>query len=135
MDNRSKTPNPKNLVIFLAVCFLPLASCVLGQGENDLEQSNFSFLQDGYIYDQTKLALSDFTFLREGISYHDIVSEVGPPAEDVGSGLWIFRYPLKDGRTLSLTFSSLDHLDSGMVSIIDQEGEWEKLELPIRLGD
>jgi len=57
-----------------------------------------------------KLTISDFDFLEKGISYSEIVKKVGKPSDNVGSGLYIFTYRLSDGRTVSISFADLDHL-------------------------
>ena len=54
--------------------------------------------------------LSDFTFLKLGMSYDEIVAHVGLSDDDIGSGLYIFVYYLSDGRQLHLSFASLDNL-------------------------
>jgi len=56
------------------------------------------------------LSLSDFSFLKLGMSYDEIKTQVGPTERDVGSGLYIFVYQLSDGRELGLTFADLDNL-------------------------
>ena len=57
-----------------------------------------------------QLVLADFDFLKAGMSYSEIVSRVGKPSEEVGSGLYIFHYNLSDGKVISLYFAKLDSL-------------------------
>jgi hypothetical protein len=55
-------------------------------------------------------SISDFEFLKKGMSYSEIVENVGEPSDNVGSGLYIFTYPLSDGRSIFISFANLDDL-------------------------
>ena len=65
------------------------------------------------------LIRSNFDFLKAGISYEEIVSKVGEPDANVGSGLYIYVYILKDGTIVSLTFRHLDYLDYAFIKYPD----------------
>lgn len=56
------------------------------------------------------LSLTDFDFLRLGMSYEEVVAKVGEAKRDVGSGIHLMVYELKDGTELTLSFPSLDSL-------------------------
>lgn len=60
--------------------------------------------------DNRDLSLSDFDFLRIGMSYPEVVAEVGEANRDVGSGIHLMVYELQDGTELMLSFPSLDGL-------------------------
>lgn len=42
-------------------------------------------------------ALDKFKTLRKGMSYEEIISIVGEPDQDIGSGLHVYLYNLADG--------------------------------------
>ena len=56
------------------------------------------------------LSLSDFDFLRIGMSYQEIVAQVGEADRDAGSGIHLMVYELRDGTELMLSFPSFDSL-------------------------
>lgn len=64
------------------------------------------------------LTESDFSFLKAGMSYSQISASVGHESDDVGSGLYILIYPVKEGKII-LTFSSLEHLDRAVIEYTD----------------
>jgi len=77
----------------------------------------------GYISWTTKKSVvsrSDLGFIREGISYDIVVSQIGEPNRDVGSGVYLFEYELDDGGLLILGFSNLDYLNQA--SILEKDG-------------
>ena len=55
-------------------------------------------------------SISDFEFLKKGMSYSEIVEKVGKPSDNIGSGLYIFTYLLSDGRSVFISFANLDDL-------------------------
>jgi hypothetical protein len=57
-------------------------------------------------------SLSDFSFLDPGMTYEEVVSRVGEPDRDVGSGVHLFVYDLDDGSELMLSFISLESLQA-----------------------
>ncbi len=57
-----------------------------------------------------ELSLSDFDFLRIGMSYQAVVAQVGEADRDAGSGIHLMVYELQDGTELMLSFPSLDGL-------------------------
>jgi hypothetical protein len=60
-------------------------------------------------------SLSDFDFLRAGMSYEEITERVGQADSVGGSGFIIMSYELNDGKTLSLSFATLESLLSASV--------------------
>ena len=44
-----------------------------------------------------RVTLAAFSGLPEGLSFPELIRQVGEPHEDIGSGLHIYRYPLADG--------------------------------------
>jgi len=64
---------------------------------------------------EKKLDASDFGFLKKGMSYSEIVKKVGNPSGDLGSGLYIYAYPLSDGRSIYISFANLDHLQDARI--------------------
>lgn len=64
---------------------------------------------------EKKLDASDFEFLKKGIGYSEIVERLGKPSGDVGSGLYIYTYPLSDGRIVYISFANLDHLENARI--------------------
>ena len=59
---------------------------------------------------QHGLRLSDFDFLKPGMSLDEIKSKLGEPDRDIGSGVFLLQYDLVDGRTVELMFVDLDNL-------------------------
>lgn len=57
-----------------------------------------------------ELSRSDFDFLQLGMSYDQVVSQVGEADRDVGSGINLKVYELGDGTEIMLAFPSLDNL-------------------------
>lgn len=66
--------------------------------------------RSGPVRNSGDLLLSDFDFLRLGMSYEAVVAEVGEAKRDVGSGIHLMVYELKDGTEMMLSFPSLDSL-------------------------
>ncbi|MGH2620039.1 MAG: hypothetical protein ACRDHG_05640 [Anaerolineales bacterium] len=58
------------------------------------------------------LSLSDFDFLRIGMSYQEVVAQVGEADRDAGSGIHLMLYELQEGTELVLSFPSLDSLSA-----------------------
>ncbi len=81
--------------------------------------------------DRSDLSLSDFEFLELGMSYEQVVDELGEADTDAGSGIHIKVYRLGDGAEVMLSFPSLDNLtgvflydpDSGHREIILGSGK------------
>jgi len=67
-----------------------------------------------------QLELSDFDFLKPGISREEVVRRVGEPDRIVGSGLYICQYDLADGRKIMLSFPTPEEL--GGAWIINKDG-------------
>ena len=67
-----------------------------------------------------RLSFQQFSFLRKGISYYDVISNVGPADQNVGWGLYILQYNLQDGSCVRITFSDLGNLNSA--SLIGADG-------------
>lgn len=63
---------------------------------------------------------SDLGFIRKGISYNEVVSQIGEPNRDIGSGVYLFEYELDDGGLLTLGFSNLNYLNQA--SILEKDG-------------
>ena len=59
-----------------------------------------------------ELTRSDFDFLEAGMSYDEIVAQVGAPDRDVGSGVYVYEYDLADGSQIGISFITLEHLSS-----------------------
>ncbi len=66
--------------------------------------------------------LASFSFLKPGMSFAEITERIGMPDEDIGSGVYLFRYDLTDGCKVVMQFITRDHLNK--VWIVDREGEW-----------
>lgn len=66
------------------------------------------------------LRLSNFAFLKRGISRDEVIRRVGEPDRIVGSGLYICQYDLIDGRKIMLSFPSPRGL--GGAWIINRDG-------------
>lgn len=49
-------------------------------------------------------SLADFSFLKLGMTYEEVVKVVGPADRMVGSGVIGYMYDLPDGSSLSLNF-------------------------------
>ena len=71
----------------------------------------------------TGLTLSDFQFLKLGMSFEQVVAEVGEPDRDIGSGVYLFQYDLADGRKITLQFIRKDELSG--VWVVSRDGQWE----------
>ena len=91
------TPASKITVRF---CLWSLASVML------LASCNGNGAQQG----TSKSVLSDFEFLELGMEYDEVVTRVGEADRDIGSGVHLMVYKLKDGTELVLSFPSLTSL-------------------------
>ena len=93
----------KNVLICLGICglasFVLLTSC---NGNNVTPTSIAS--------DERKI--SDFEFLKLGMSYDEVIENVGEADRDIGSGVHLFVYELTDGTEVLLSFVSLDDLQA-----------------------
>jgi hypothetical protein len=67
-----------------------------------------------------QLALSDFDFLKPGMTREEIIRKVGEPDRIVGSGLYICQYNLTDGRKIMLSFPN--SRDLGGAWIVNKDG-------------
>ena len=67
------------------------------------------------------ISRSDLEFIREGISYDEVISRIGEPKKDIGSGVYLFEYNLDDGSQLRLGFIQLDYLFRAV--IIEKDGK------------
>lgn len=65
--------------------------------------------------DSFLLTEADFSFLKIGTSYDEVIALVGEPEREIGDDKYVFTYTLKNGREMFLTFESLDHLSSAAV--------------------
>jgi hypothetical protein len=81
--------------------------------------------------EKEKLTLDDFSFLKAGISFDEVVVKVGNPEDDIGSGFHIFVYNLQDGSVVLLCFGSLDHIQYASITFPD--GTAKFLVLPEKL--
>ena len=54
------------------------------------------------VIDRGELQLSDFDFLEYGMSYDEIIKQVGRADKDIGSGYYIFEYKIADGTMVYL---------------------------------
>ena len=62
---------------------------------------------DYYLIKREKpLELSDFGFLKKGITYREVVEKVGRSDAPAGSGVFMVKYILKDGSELVLNFGA-----------------------------
>jgi hypothetical protein len=61
----------------------------------------------------------DLSFLKSGISYDEIVAQIGEADRNIGSGINIFQYDFPDGSVLTLQFVHLDHLDRASIRETD----------------
>lgn len=58
------------------------------------------------------LNASDFEFLQQGMSYEEVVEQVGEADRDIGSGVHLMVYDLQDGTQMILSFPSLETLSA-----------------------
>lgn len=70
---------------------------------------------------RSKRTIEDFSFLKKGISYQQIVSTLGEPDKELGSGAYVYVYSLSDGTSVTLSFINLDKLYSAR--LLDKNGE------------
>jgi len=63
---------------------------------------------------QREFTLSDFDFLRRGMSLAEIINRVGIPDRDIGSGIFIIQYDLISECVVELVF-----LDSRAEKLVD----------------
>jgi hypothetical protein len=93
----------RNVLICLGICgfasFVLLTAC---NGDN--------VTQTSIAPDERKF--SDFEFLKLGMSYDEVVKNVGEADQDIGSGVHLFVYELTDGTEVLLSFISLDDLQA-----------------------
>lgn len=75
-----KTQSMKHLL--LASFFLMLVSALAGEPTNS---------------DKRPLTIASFSALPDQLTFPDLVLRVGPPDEDVGSGVYLYVYHLADG--------------------------------------
>lgn len=59
-----------------------------------------------------RLSIEDFQQLKKGMSRIDLLKQMGPPAKDIGSGNYVYVYPLADGSEVRVGFNGLDQLFS-----------------------
>lgn len=55
---------------------------------------------------------SDFEFIQLGMSYQEVVEQVGEADREIGSGVHLMVYDLQDGTQMILSFPSLDTLSA-----------------------
>jgi hypothetical protein len=67
-----------------------------------------------------KISRSKLDFIKKGLSYDEIVSKIGKPLCNGGSGVYLFKYQLEDGGSLIIDFWSLDYLDEAV--IVEKDG-------------
>lgn len=68
----------------------------------------------------TVIPRTELGFIKEGISYNEVVAHLGEPSCNVGSGVYLFVYELEDGGRLIVGFSNLDYLDQA--AIFEKDG-------------
>ncbi len=59
---------------------------------------------------QSRKEVEIFKNLRAGMSYSEAEEIVGKPDDEIGSGMYIYRYSMADGTNVVLGFVDLDHL-------------------------
>lgn len=74
---------------------------------------------------QGKEQRPNLTFLTKGMSYDEIVAQIGEADRNIGSGINILQYDFSDGSVLTLQFVHLDHLDHA--SIREPDGSLKTL--------
>ncbi len=72
---------------------------------------------------KVKLTLEDFSFLKAGISFDEVVAQVGNPDGNIGSGIHIFVYKLQDGSEVHISFIYLDNLNNASLLLPDGTGK------------
>ena len=77
------------------------------------------------LQEYTVIPRSELEFIKEGISYDEMVARLGEPRCDVGSGVYLFVYELEDGGRLIVGFSNLDYLDQA--AIFEKDGASKSL--------
>jgi hypothetical protein len=92
----------RNILVFLGICglasFMLLTSCNGNKAQTPIASNERKF--------------SDFEFLKLGMSYAEVVENIGESDRDIGSGVHLFVYELSDGTEVLLSFVSLDALQA-----------------------
>lgn len=91
------------------VLVILLSGCVSGKANQD-EMSN---------------DIKDYAFLKERPGYDQVVVKLGVPDDEIGSGIFIFVYHLKNDAQLVISYVSLDSLSFASIQFSD--GSWKKI--------
>lgn len=51
------------------------------------------------------VSMSDLEKIKEGMSFEEIVSIIGKPTKDIGSGAFVMEWDMESDRTLTITFN------------------------------
>ncbi|MBQ7172112.1 MAG: hypothetical protein IJR89_07540 [Clostridia bacterium] len=52
-----------------------------------------------------KITTSDLEKIKEGMSFEEVVSIIGKPTKDIGSGAFVMEWNMESNRTLTITFN------------------------------
>jgi hypothetical protein len=107
MNNIKK--NKLLVLTFLVIVFIIVTFIIVIKRED--EEFNDSSANGNEVkVISSALTLEDFEFLQYGLSFTEIVEEVGDPDVTFGSGVSWYTYMLEDGSVVNLMFASLDTL-------------------------
>ncbi len=101
--------------ITLIICFI-LILCFVGVGvayavgafDKNNHETPFDKNNRETWYDTSsnkKITTSDLEKIKEGMSFEEVVSMIGKPNKDVGSGAFVMEWDMESDRTLWITFN------------------------------
>jgi|LGVF01.2.fsa_nt_gb hypothetical protein len=95
-------------VYILLLCTVVIFSCESdinnsSEEHNSTDKSNIELAQTG----EDKITLEFVKeYIEKDLSRSDVVKLIGEPVKDIGSGSYVYLYPMDDGNTLMLCFIS-----------------------------
>ena len=95
-------------ISILLLCTIVIFSCASdnknsSEEPNNTDETNIELAQTG----EEKITLEFVKeYIEKDLLRSDVVKLIGEPVKDIGSGGYVYLYPMDDGNTLMLCFNS-----------------------------
>ena len=92
--------------IILLVCSFLFLACIgtaVAYAAGAFDKNNHETWYDDSCY--KKITTSELEKIKEGMSFEEIVSIIGKPTKDIGSGAFVMEWDMESNKTLTITFN------------------------------
>jgi len=96
----------KTTLILLLVCSilsLAFVGAAVAYAGGAFDKNNHETWYDNS--SDKKITASELKKIKEGMSFEEIVSIIGKPTKDIGSGAFVMEWDMESNKTLTITFN------------------------------